>query len=193
MLEFQTRIFPARRRLFERLAKSQQPLALFITCADSRIAPSLITHTQPGSIFVERNPGGLVPLYSEGFTGGVSASIEYAVAVLNVPRIVVCGHSDCGAMKGILNPEIVRDLPAVGHWLEHGKRPSGETTADELARNNVPVQIANLLTHPSVQRSVAAGTLAIQGWFYDIGTGEVTFYPDATEPRPEESTRNAGD
>lgn len=133
-----------------------------------------------------------MPVYAEGFTGGVSASIEYAVAVLNVPRIVVCGHSDCGAMKGILAPHTVRHLPSVAHWLEHGKKPSGETTADELSRNNVPVQVANLLTHPSVQRSLAEGRLQIQGWFYDIGTGQVTFYDEPTAvPEPRDSTQTA--
>jgi carbonic anhydrase len=178
---FQTRIFPKRRWLFERLARGQSPLALFITCADSRIVPELITQTHPGELFTERNPGALVPVYTRQL-GGVSASIEYAVCVLNVPRIIVCTHSDCGAMRGILKPETVAALPAVSHWLENGKRLEDETSPEELARTNLPFQLRNLMTHPEVEQGVNAGKLTIEGWYYGIETGEVTVYP--FEPAP---------
>lgn len=175
---FQTQIFPKRRKLFERLAAGQSPLALFITCADSRIVPNLITQTHPGELFVERNPGALVPLYGTDI-GGVSASVEYAVSVLNIPRIVICGHSDCGVMKALLNPDSVAELPAVRHWLRHAKHPASESTPEELGRANVAFQVQNLLTHPSVARRMEAGDLAIQGWFYDIQRGEVSIEASA--------------
>ena len=101
---FQRHVFPKRKLLFEKLAKAQNPKALFLTCADSRVVPALITNTGPGQLFVERNPGNLVPIYSEEAVG-VSASIEYAVAVLRVEHIIICGHSDCGVIKGILHPD----------------------------------------------------------------------------------------
>src|SRR5208283_5660935 len=99
---FQTEVYPAQRAMFERLKRRQEPLALFITCADARLVPNLITQTEPGEIFIERNPGNLVSPYSE-FVGGVSAGVEYAMLVLKVPVIVVCGHTDCAVMKALLH------------------------------------------------------------------------------------------
>lgn len=180
---FRSRVFPARRALFEKLARAQRPRALFITCADSRIVPSLITHTGPGDLFIERNPGNIVPVYS-GASVGVSASIEYAVAALGVEHVVVCGHTDCGAVKGILHPEKVADLPAVGRWLEYGaaarKRVEAalpgaddEVAIARLTEENVRVQMENLDTHPSVRAARAAGRLTVEGWVYRIESGEV--------------------
>src|SRR5262245_41103473 len=118
--KFQTEVFPAQRPLFEGLASGQSPEALFITCADSRIVPQLITQSSPGDLFICRNAGNMVPPYGE-LHGGVSATIEYALCVLNVKHIIVCGHTDCGAMKGILHPEAVADMPTVRSWLAHGE------------------------------------------------------------------------
>src|SRR3982751_6550922 len=100
--QFQKDVYPNRKELFEQLAGGQSPQALFITCADSRVVPDLITQTEPGDLFICRNAGNMVPAYSESQSGGVSATIEYAVAALNVEHVIVCGHTDCGAMKGIL-------------------------------------------------------------------------------------------
>lgn len=179
--QFQTDIFPAQREVFAKLAGGQQPLALFITCADSRIVPNLITQTGPGELFAERNPGNLVPQH-EDFVGGVSASIEYAMLALRVPLVIICGHSDCGVMKGLLHPGAVEHLPAVNDWMRHAQsardrvlRESGDASQEEklqrLTEYNVMLQIENLKTHPSVQLRLDAGDLEIRGWVYDIAEG----------------------
>jgi carbonic anhydrase len=176
---FQTKIFPRRRALFQRLAKAQTPKALFITCADSRVVPALITHSGPGELFVERNPGNMVPVYS-GESVGVSASVEYAVKALKVPRVVICGHSDCGAVKAIQRPETLDGLPAVARWLKFGEParllPGGESGLDRLIENNVLVQMENLKTHPSVAAAIGGRGLEIHGWVYDIASGTVSAY-----------------
>src|SRR5262245_3330689 len=118
---FKTRVFQENRALFRKLAKSQSPRVLFITCADSRVVPQLITQTRPGDLFVERNPGNIVPVYGRNLAGE-SASVEYAVDVLGVQHIVVCGHTNCGAVKGMLHPETLADVPAVKRWLTDGNR-----------------------------------------------------------------------
>src|SRR3954468_7323268 len=109
---FRSTVFSERRELYESLAEKQVPFALFLTCGDSRVDPSLLTGTEPGQIFVERTPGNIVPIYDENVNVGVSASIEYAVAVLGVQDVIVCGHSACGAMKGLLHPEELKKTPA---------------------------------------------------------------------------------
>jgi carbonic anhydrase len=109
---FRAVVFPKKQELYESLAEKQKPYALFLTCGDSRIEPSILTGTDPGQIFVERTPGNIVPVYDETVSVGVSASIEYAVAVLGVQDVIVCGHSACGAMKGLLHPEILDKIPA---------------------------------------------------------------------------------
>jgi carbonic anhydrase len=148
--------------------------------------PSLITHTGPGQLFVERNPGNLVPIYREEAVG-VSASIEYAVTVLQVEHIIICGHSDCGVIKGILHPDKVAQLPAVARWMEFGL-PARNALFEEfphlpeseqlpiLTEFNVLNQIDNLYTHPSVQQALQEEQLAIHGWVYHIESGEVREY-----------------
>ena len=118
--------------MFERLQRGQEPLALFITCADSRVNPNLVTQTDPGEIFIERNPGNMVPPYVE-FVGGVTAGVEYAMLVLKVPVIVVCGHTDCGVMKALLHPEQVEGMPGVQHWMSHGLRGTQPNAAQSSA------------------------------------------------------------
>src|SRR5882724_615323 len=117
---FQRNVFPRYQGLFRQLAVNQNPQALFITCADSRIVPEMLTQTAPGDLFICRNAGNIVPPYDD-HSGGVTATIEYAVAALKVPNIIVCGHSDCGAMKGVLHPEKVKGLPTVARWLRHAE------------------------------------------------------------------------
>lgn len=181
---FQTKIFPKRQPFFARLAGSQSPETLFITCADSRIVPNLITHTGPGEMFVERNPGNLIPPYNNDSAGEL-ASIEYAVAALGVKHIIVCGHSDCGAMKGLLNPKAVESMPAVARWLEHGKPALKDVHATdedqrliEVTHANVHVQIDNLKGHPSVAARIQSGEVDIHGWVYDIKTGRIDAWDD---------------
>ncbi len=181
--KFQTEIFPAQREMFERLQSGQDPLALFITCADSRVNPNLVTQTDPGEIFIERNPGNMVPPYAE-FVGGVTAGVEYAMLALKVPVIVVCGHTDCGVMKALLDPGAVHGMPGVQHWMSHGiaareqmlrELPFGrrEDQLRRLTECNVLEQIEHLMTHPSVKKRLRYGELEIRGWVYDIGSGSI--------------------
>jgi carbonic anhydrase len=187
---FRLHVFPTRRALFQRLAAAQAPRALFLTCADSRIVPALITHTSPGDLFIERNPGNIVPVYEEAAVG-VTASIEFAIAALGTRHVIVCGHSDCGAMRGLLHPAKLDGLPATRRWLSHGTEAarrlqgdSGPTDEASLLRRitqlNVVTQMENLRTHPSVQTALAKDALRIHGWMYDIGTGVVQAYDAAT-------------
>src|SRR5947209_18071980 len=117
---FQKDVYPKHQKRFEKLAMGQRPEALFVTCADSRIDPSLLTQTKPGELFICRVIGNVVPPYPDAI-GGVSATIEYAVGVLQVPEVIVCGHTDCGVMKGVLNPEAVAGLPSVSAWLNYAQ------------------------------------------------------------------------
>jgi carbonic anhydrase len=184
---FQQEIFSAQERLFQQLADGQQPQALFITCSDSRIDPNLLTQTEPGELFILRNAGNIVPPYGpQG--GGEAATIEYAVSVLGVRDIVVCGHSHCGAMSGLLHPEQVAELPAVRGWLAHA-----EATARIMKENyqhiddprdlltatveeNVLVQLENLRTHPCVLAAMSRRELKVHGWVYKFEAGEVFAY-----------------
>lgn len=180
---FQTDVFPTKRDLFRKLAEGQNPRVLFVTCGDSRIVPDLIMQTNPGEIFICRNAGNIVPPFGE-VAGGVSATIEYAVVALEIPNIIVCGHSDCGAMKGILYPDSTASMPMVAHWLKHAEAAryvvedlypdkSEDEKLELLTRENILAQITNLTTHPAVAARLARGTLQIYGWHYDISTGEV--------------------
>lgn len=183
---FQHRVFPERRPQFEALAKGQSPATLFITCSDSRIVPDLITQSAPGELFVLRNAGNLVPPWSAEHTGE-AATIEYAVKVLKVREIVVCGHSHCGAMQGLLNPESLEALPAVKQWLTHARQTLEDVTnlpldgaesdaGDDLlttaVKCNVMVQLAHLRTYPAVIEAEQNGDLDLLGWFYRFETGE---------------------
>jgi carbonic anhydrase len=190
LARFQADVFPDRKPLFEELACKQYPVALFITCADSRIVPDLITQSDPGDLFICRNAGNMVPPYGE-LLGGVSATIEYAVSALDVKHIIVCGHSDCGAMQGCLHPERVRSMPAVASWMAHGERArrivlenhpglSEDEQMAMLTRENVAAQLENLRTHPPVAVRLARGALEIHGWVYDIRTGGVVIYDQRT-------------
>src|SRR5436305_5690539 len=180
---FQKDVFPRHRDLFQRLALGQRPQALFITCADSRIDPSLLTQSKPGELFICRVIGNIVPPYPDAI-GGVSATIEYVVAVLGVPDVIVCGHTDCGVMKGVLNPEAVAALPSVSAWLDYAQPARVAAPGDDLlklAEANVLQQIENLKTHPSVAVRVDEGELKLHGWVYHIAEGAVTAYDAAAE------------
>jgi carbonic anhydrase len=189
---FHTEVYAKHQQEYERAATTpQQPHTLFVTCADSRIDPEAITQSGPGQIFVARNVGNIVPAYGE-MLGGVSAVIEYAVSALRVSQVVVCGHSDCGAMKGLLQRDTLRSLPVVDRWLQNAeaalsvaraKRADADEKAllPELTQENVLLQLAHLRTHPAVAGRLAEGTLAVYGWVYDIGSGAVREYDAAAE------------
>ena len=188
---FREQVFPERRAEFEKLADGQKPGTLFITCADSRVMPEMITQTEPGELFVCRNIGNIVPTYGE-MMGGVSAVIEYAVMALGVTNIVICGHSDCGAMKGLLHDHdgALDAMPTVRSWLRNAQAArsvveatrgalQGDAKVQALVEQNVLTQLQHLGTHPSVAAGLAKGTLVLQGWIYEIATGEVLTYDDA--------------
>ncbi|MEX2303259.1 MAG: carbonic anhydrase [Bryobacterales bacterium] len=193
--KFQREVFPEMSGDFKSLASGQSPSSLVITCSDSRVVPSLITQTEPGEIFIIRNAGNIVPSHGE-MVGGVSATIEYAVMVLNVREIIVCGHSDCGALKGVLHPESVSELPAVRAWLRYADRArmvveENYDCRDEseklwaLIQENTLAQLDHLMTHPCVASRVRKGQLRLHGWVYHIDSGEVTVYDrDAKVFRP---------
>lgn len=171
--QFREQAFGPREALFADLADGQSPNVLFITCADSRIDPSLITQTEPGSIFVCRNAGNIVPAWTDRVDGMI-ASVEYAVAVLGVAHVVVCGHSGCGAMGALVDPPPPDALPAVQRWLPAaGVTPEPGETVDQLIDRNALAQLANLRTHPSVAEAVERGSLELHAWVYDIGAGTV--------------------
>jgi len=181
---FQRNSFRKDEQLFEGLAAGQNPLALFITCSDSRVDPNLLTQTKPGELFILRTAGNIVPPYGS-ITGGEAATIEYAISALKIRNIVVCGHSHCGAMSGLLAPDSLKNLPAVRTYLQHAettrhnvKEKHAQITdpADRLTRTveeNVLVQLENLKTHPSVATAVEGGDLSLHGWVYKFETGEV--------------------
>lgn len=183
IVRFQRDVYPEREALFRELAGGQKPDVLLITCADSRIDPSLVTQTEPGELFISRNAGNIVPPHCS-HSGGVTSAIEYAVAVLGVRHVVVCGHTDCGAMKGALAPEALTDLPHVSDWLGHARSAVevvkarhggrlGPEHLEELTRENVLQQLQHLRTHPTVAAAVAGRGLQLHGWIYEIETGRV--------------------
>jgi carbonic anhydrase len=181
---FQKHVYPKHQDLFEKLAMGQRPEALFITCADSRIDPCLLTQTKPGELFICRVIGNVIPPYPDAI-GGVSATIEYAVGVLRVPEVIVCGHTDCGVMRGALNPEALQAYPSVTAWLRYANvelrepEPSAEFLL-ALTEANVIAQLKNLRSHPSVAARLEQGDLTLDGWVYHIGPGTVTAYNDAS-------------
>lgn len=187
VLKFQREVFPSQKALFQQLSNSQRPQAMFIGCSDSRVVPELFMQQGPGDLFVVRNAGNIVPPYAIA-PGGVSASIEYAVAVLGVPDIVICGHSGCGAMSAILRgSEQLKELPEVSRWLsfanaatkviaEQHAAKDEQTKLDILVRENVLAQLVNLLTHPVVANAVQSKEVRLHGWVFDIATATVTTY-----------------
>ena len=188
---FQSNLFRSQRELFERLAHGQNPEALFITCSDSRINPNLITHTQPGDLFILRNAGNIVPPHGAA-NGGEGAAIEFAVDGLGVKDIIVCGHSLCGAMKGLLDPGSLGNLPLMSAWLKHAdatrsvvrekyKELDKDAKLSVTIQENVLRQLENLRTHPSVAAGLSAGTLKLHAWVYKIETGGVFAYDPECE------------
>lgn len=186
--KFQSDIFRSKESLFQRLVDGQNPQALFITCSDSRVVPDMITQTDPGDLFVIRNAGNLVPPYSPGGPAtGEAATIEYAIRGLGIKDIIICGHTRCGAMKAVMNPEDSREMPRVRQWLGYAEASyeiivtqyshlAPEARWKVMAQENVLVQLENLRTHPAVAVGLAQGELTLHAWVYKIETGEVFAY-----------------
>jgi carbonic anhydrase len=185
---FQANYFASNRGLFERLAETgQRPETLFVTCSDSRVVPNLITNAAPGELFIVRNIGNIVPSVVRGVLGGVSAAIEYAVEVLEVGHVIVCGHTHCGAIDAILHPDRVAHLPFVSRWLAESSRIpkliderygslDGEARTTAAVQENVLVQLENLRSFDFVARRLDSGALKMSGWVFKIATGEVFDY-----------------
>lgn len=184
VFNFQKTTFPASSELFHKLAThGQEPKALMISCADSRIVPEQIMQAAPGDLFVCRNAGNMVPPYSNQ-NGGVTSTVEYAVVALGIRDIIVCGHSDCGAMKALSNPVGLEAMPNVAAWLKHGSAAETVVTTchpelDSAERvraislENVTAQLNHLRTHPTVAAAMARGELSLHGWFVDIHAGQI--------------------
>ncbi len=194
--QFQRQAFSRDQKLFETLVEGQYPLALFITCSDSRIDPNRLTQTRPGELFIQRTAGNIIPPYG-AVHGGEAATIEYAVAALKVKDIIVCGHSHCGAMAGLLDPESIAKMPSVRAYLDHAEATrriveenySHLTDPDKrltlTVEENVLVQLENLRTHPSVAAALGRDQLKLHGWVYKFETGDVfAFDPDKFEFAP---------
>ena len=184
VFSFETKVFPNESALYNQLAShGQSPKALMISCADSRIVPEHIMQAAPGDLFVCRNAGNIVPPYAS-MLGGVSATVEFAVAALGVRDIIICGHTDCGAMKALAYPDGLEAMPNVAAWLKHGSAAQtvvnscqghleGEDRIRAMIYENVIAQLSNLRTHPSVARAMAAGEMSLHGWVVDIHAGQV--------------------
>ncbi|WP_206997522.1 carbonic anhydrase [Trinickia mobilis] len=184
---FSRDVFPGNEDLFKSLAHGQAPHTLFITCADSRVSPEMITQTRPGELFVCRNIGNIVPAYGE-MLGGVSAVVEYAVLALDVRQVVVCGHTDCGAMKGLAaGVSMADEMPTVHAWLRNAeaarsvvltRKIEHDHVVQAMVEENVRLQLTHLRTHPAVAARLAEGRLAVQGWVYDIGHGKISVFDE---------------
>ena len=185
---FLAEVFPGRRDQFHLLAEGQRPEWLFITCSDSRVVPDLILGTGPGDLFITRNAGNVVPITSHD-VDGVTATIEYAVEVLRVKSAILCGHSDCGALKAALDRKGLETMPKARRWLSHmeaafsHRQPQNPADGEHaelaaLIRGNVVAQLWNLKAQPSVARAVVEGRLIVNGWYYDILTGRIEQYDE---------------
>jgi carbonic anhydrase len=186
---FQNQIVQQNQGFFERLAAGQAPMAMFIACADSRINPNLLTQTEPGELFVVRNVGNIIPP-SGTSNNGEAAAIEFAVEGLGIRDIIVCGHTHCGAMKGLLDLASIKSLQHVRKWLRHAEatqqiiaenytKLTGEARLTAAAEENVLVQLKHLQTMPPVAAALGRGDMNLYGWMYKIETGEVFQYDGA--------------
>lgn len=189
---FRSTYFEANRALFEQLSGGQKPEVLFITCADSRVVPDLITNAAPGTLFTVRNAGNMVPAYDPGFISGEAASAEYAIEVLGVQDVIVCGHTGCGAMHAILHPERCESLEFVRSWVGHARQTrvlieehyghlAGDALVQAAVEENVLVQLENLRTYPFVRERLERPDFRLHGWVFEIGAGRIHTYDAMAE------------
>jgi carbonic anhydrase len=192
---FRAQYFQQNSKLFQRLVeRGQHPEALFITCSDSRVVPNLITNAAPGDLFIVRNVGNLVPHVN--LPGGTAAAIEYAVEILGVENVIVCGHTHCGAIQALLDPKTMDRLPFVRRWLAQADRLrsivaeryahlEGAARVTAAVEENVLVQLENLRAYPFIAERLERGTLRMSGWVFKIETGEIfDFDPAAGQFMP---------
>ncbi len=188
--DYQEGTFSQHRETFEKLTEGQKPKALFITCSDSRVDPTTVTGSRAGDLFIIRNAGNIIPPYG-ATNGGEGATVEYALMALNIQNIIVCGHSHCGAMQGLMSDGGLENLPNVASWLGHARTTrlvikdrhpdlTGEPLVVQAGRTNVLVQLDNLKTHPSVALRLAQGKLKLHAWIYTFERGEMLSYDQAS-------------
>jgi carbonic anhydrase len=179
------RTFGQRPEEFAKLAEGQSPQVLFITCSDSRVVPALITGARPGELFELRTAGNIVPPYASQHPTGEAATIEYAVEVLGVRDIVVCGHSHCGAVGALVRGDDLTAVPAVRDWLAHATpRPAGAAEDPEVAeavQSHVLTQLLRLRSYPCVERRLAEDRLGLHAWYYEVHTGAVRTHRPRTD------------
>jgi carbonic anhydrase len=177
---FQHDVSERHQQLFASLADRQAPHTLFITCSDSRIVPALITSMDPGELFIVRNVGNIIPRCADAGASAEAAAVDFAVGVLGVKEIVVCGHSGCGAMKALLQTA-KPELPSLERWLDNAREAGqldGDPTPERAAQANALLQLEHLRTYPVVQKRLAAGTLHLHAWFYDIRSNQIHAWVD---------------
>ncbi|MFG3148028.1 carbonic anhydrase [Streptomyces sp. NPDC102256] len=183
------RSFGRRPEDFASLAQGQSPQVLFVTCSDSRVVPALITGARPGELFELRTAGSIVPPYVPGRPTSEAATVEYAVDVLGVREIVVCGHSHCGAVGALVRGEDLTAVPAVRDWLAQTEPPADVPDDDPAVagavRSHVLAQLLRLRSYPCVERALTARRLRLHGWYYEVHTGAVL------EHRPDTDTFEA--
>ncbi|MFJ9539915.1 carbonic anhydrase [Streptomyces sp. NPDC101225] len=179
------RLFGQRPEEFAGLAEGQSPQVLFITCSDSRVVPALITGARPGELFELRTAGNIVPPYTSAHPTGEACTVEYAVEVLGVRDIVVCGHSHCGAVGALVRGDDLTAVPAVRDWLTHATpRPSGtveDPAVTEGVQSHVLTQLLRLRSYPYVEKRVTDGRLSLHAWFYEVHTGAVLTHDPQTD------------
>lgn len=187
--KFQESYFKKEEEFFKRLSKEQEPEVLFITCADSRVDPNLVTQSKPGELFIVRNVGNIIPPYDAiKDKNSVAAAIEFAVLMLKVTDIIVCGHSNCGAMEALYKDEReLTNMPHLKDWLKlaapvkdivlkYYSMIQSEARQRITEEENVLCQLHNIQTYPFVQEALNAGVLHLHGWYYNIGTGSIYYY-----------------
>ncbi|MFO0748519.1 MAG: carbonic anhydrase [Myxococcota bacterium] len=197
--DFRSRVRPAYRDMFAQLALGQRPDCLFIACADSRVVPNMVASTDPGDLFVMRNVGNLVPpLGPDGVSLGDEsewAAIEFAVETLAVSEIVVCGHSNCGAIHALHGGRERVVAPHLRSWLRHaepalsrhadederGRTLAGVSAVDRISQLNVLVQIDHIRTYDIVRERVEAGLLRLHAWWFDVANADVYAFEDARD------------
>lgn len=187
IVDFRKNVRPAYKDTFAELALGQNPDTLFICCSDSRVAPNVFASTDPGDLFVVRNVGNLIPPSGEPGQESGGAAIEFALTTLPVKQVIICGHSECGAMKALVNHQANASTPNLKNWLKNGelsleKLDLGATLNPNLNRHNqlsqlnVLEQMKHLLTYPAVKNRIDAGELRVHGWWFDIKEAEVYEY-----------------
>jgi carbonic anhydrase len=192
--KFQESYFKKEEEFFQRLSQEQKPDVLFITCADSRVDPNLVTQSNPGEIFIVRNVGNIVPPHDAiKDKNSVAAALEFAVLNLKVTDIIVCGHSNCGAMKMLYEDEqFLRRMPHVNEWLQlsasmrdfmlkYYGNASDEIRQRVTEEENILFQLHNIQTYPFVKQALDEKTLYLHGWYYNIGTGIIYSYNTAED------------